>query len=263
MTAVDVAFDDEGVRGDTVPVLLSASLGTTRTMWAEQVHRLAATRRVIAYDHRGHGDSPVPADDLSLTDLVDDVVALLDRLDVAQVDVVGVSLGGTVGLGLATARPDRVRTLVTINSPVFADAPDFWRQRAAAVRAQGMGVASAGLLGRWYSPTVAAAPSALVRDTVDTVDRLSPAGYAACCAAIAGTDLREALPALAVPLLAVTGSADAVVPAHHAELLADSVPGARRVEVAGAGHLLPQERPDELHALLTQHWTTTSTRSTR
>jgi 3-oxoadipate enol-lactonase len=262
VTPVDVAADDDGPRDDAVPVLLSASLGTTRAMWVEQTARLAGSRRVVAYDHRGHGDSPAPPGDASLQDLVDDVVALLDRLWIAQVDVVGVSLGGTVGLGLAAAHPERVRSLVTINAPVFADAPGFWRERAAAVRAGGMGVASAGLLGRWYSPAVAAAPSALVRDTVAAVDQLSPEGYAACCAAIAGTDLRPQLPGLTVPVLAVTGTADAVVPAHHAALLADGVPGARRAEIADAGHLLPQERPDELHALLTEHWRSTPTRST-
>jgi 3-oxoadipate enol-lactonase len=263
VTAVDVAYCDEGVRDDAVPVLLSASLGTTRAMWAEQVARLAPTRRVLSYDHRGHGDSPAPAGDHSLADLVDDVVALLDRLEVERVDVVGVSLGGTVGLALAAAHDDRVRTLVTINSPVFADAPAFWHQRAAAVRAQGMGVASTGLLGRWYSPAVAAAPAELVRATVATVGTLSPEGYAGCCAAIAGIDLRATLPGFSVPLLAITGGADAVVPAHHAELLAERVPGTRRADLADAGHLLPQERPDELHALLTEHWSATPMRSTR
>jgi 3-oxoadipate enol-lactonase len=247
-----VAFTDEG-HGDP-PVLLAASLGTTAEMWAPQRDRLRALRRVVSYDHRGHGGSPSPAGPYTLDDLVEDAVALLDRLGVPSADVVGVSLGGTVGLGLAAAHPDRVRSLVTVNAPVFADDPEFWRRRAMAVRDDGMGAVTSGLLGRWYSPAVAAAPSVLVASTITGVDRIDPAGYAGCCEAIAGTDLRDRLAAVRCPVLAVTGEADAVIPAHHADLIAAAVPDVRRVVLPGAGHLLTQEVPDDLHALLLDHW---------
>lgn len=246
------AFTDEGSGS---PVLLSASLGTTAAMWAPQRERLRGRRRVIAYDHRGHGGSPTPPGPYRLTDLVEDAVALLDSLHVESVDVVGVSLGGTVGLALAAAHPDRVRSLVTVNAPVVADDPDFWHGRAATVREQGMSAVTGGLLGRWYAPAVADAPPPLVTDTVTGVERLDPEGYAACCEAIAGTDLRESIAGIRCPVLAVNGLADAVVPAHHATTIATTVPGSRHLALDGAGHLLTQEIPDRFHALLTEHWT--------
>ncbi|TNC25070.1 alpha/beta fold hydrolase [Amycolatopsis alkalitolerans] len=249
MTAL--AYSDEG---SGPAVLLAASLGTTRAMWEPQRSRIREERRVISFDHRGHGESPSPAGPYTLADLVTDTVTLLDSLSVESVDVVGVSLGGTVGLALAADHPDRVRSLVTINSPVFADEPEFWRRRAIAVRRDGMTVASNGLLSRWYSPAAAATPSMLVASTVSGVDRLDPEGYAGCCEAIAGTDLRDRIGEVRCPVLVVDGLADAVVPAHHAELIAATVPGARRVRLPGAGHLLTQEGPDELHELLTGHW---------
>ncbi|WP_399890960.1 alpha/beta fold hydrolase [Streptomyces sp. BBFR51] len=246
------AYTDEGSGS---PVLLSASLGTTAAMWAPQRERLREQRRVIAYDHRGHGGSPAPPGPYRLADLVHDAVTLLDELRIASVDVVGVSLGGTVGLALAAAHPGRVRSLVTVNAPVLADAPGFWRARAATVREQGMSAVTGGLLGRWYAPSVAKAPPSLVTDTVTGVGRLSPEGYAGCCEAIAGTDLRDRLAGIRCPVLAVNGLADAVVPAHHAETIATTVPVARHVALPGAGHLLTQEIPDRFHALLTEHWT--------
>ncbi|WP_069812426.1 alpha/beta fold hydrolase [Streptomyces sp. TP-A0874] len=247
------AYFDEGTGA---PVLLSASLGTTAAMWLPQRERLRDGHRVVSYDHRGHGGSPAPEGPYRLADLVADAVALLDSLGIESADVVGVSLGGTVGLALAADHPDRVRSLVTVNSPVFADDPEFWRRRAAAIREEGMSVATAGLLGRWYAPEVAAAPTPLVTETVSGVERLDPEGYAACCEAIAGTDLRDRLAAVHCPVLAVNGLADAVVPAHHADAIAGGVPGARRISLPGAGHLLTQEVPDQLHALLTEHWAT-------
>ncbi|MFJ4835822.1 alpha/beta fold hydrolase [Streptomyces sp. NPDC088747] len=249
------AFTDEGT-GE--PVLLSASLGTTGAMWAPQRTRLRAGRRVIAYDHRGHGESPVPPGPYDLTGLVRDAVTLLDTLRIESADVVGVSLGGTVGLALAADHPERVRSLVTVNAPAFADDPEFWRRRAAAVREQGMTAATSGLLGRWYAPAAAQEPTALMKDTVDGVGRLAPEGYAACCEAVAGIDLRDRLAGIRCPVLAVNGLADAVVPAHHARTIADTVPDARHVALPGAGHLLTQEIPDRFHALLTEHWTTTA-----
>ncbi|MEU5702447.1 alpha/beta fold hydrolase [Streptomyces aurantiacus] len=248
------AYTDEG---SGRPVLLSASLGTTAAMWAPQRARLRAGRRVIAYDHRGHGASPAPPGPYDLAGLVHDAVTLLDTLEIESADVVGVSLGGTVGLALAADHPGRVRSLVTVNAPVVADDPGFWRRRAAAVREQGMAVATSGLLGRWYAPAVADAPPPLVTDTVGGVGRLDPEGYAACCEAIAGTDLRDRLAGIRCPVLVVNGLADAVVPAHHARTVADTVPGARHVALPGAGHLLTQEIPDRFHALLTEHWTAT------
>jgi 3-oxoadipate enol-lactonase len=223
-------------------------------MWAPQIELLRSHRRVLAYDHRGHGGSPAPSGPYAPADLVDDVVALLDRLEIAAVDVVGISLGGTVGLALAAAFPERVRSVVTVNAPAFADDQAFWTARAAAVRARGMAVATTGLLGRWYAPATAASPGPLVTATVDAVGGLDPEGYAACCEAIAAVDLRPALPGLDRPVLVVTGTSDAVVPAHHAAVIAGEVPGARRVDVEGAGHLLSQEVPEQLHHLLTQFW---------
>ncbi len=252
-----IAFADEG---SGPPVLLSASLGTTAAMWAPQRERLRGQHRVISYDHRGHGGSPVPPGPYSLSDLVGDAVAVLDLLGIEAADVVGVSLGGTVGLALAAEHPGRVRSLVTVNAPVFADDPEFWRRRAAAVRHEGMGVATSGLLGRWYSPAVAAAPSVLVARTVSGVDRLAPEGYAGCCEAITGTDLRGRLADIRCPVLAVNGLADAVVPAHHADLIATTTPDVRHVELPGAGHLLTQEIADELHDLLLDHWSTVTNR---
>ena len=79
MTAIEVDATVDGAAGAPV-VVLSNSLGATRAMWDPQVPALAERFRVVTYDTRGHGESPAPAGPYSLDDLVDDVVALLERV---------------------------------------------------------------------------------------------------------------------------------------------------------------------------------------
>ena len=60
-------------------VLMGASLGTTLAMWDEQVGPLAERFRVVRFDHRGHGGSPVPPGPYSIAGMGRDVLALLER----------------------------------------------------------------------------------------------------------------------------------------------------------------------------------------
>src|SRR5258705_13918842 len=95
---------------DAPVVVLSNSLGTTLEMWDRQREALAGYR-VVRYDERGHGRSPVPAGPSTIADLGGDLVALLDRLEIERASLVGVSLGGMISLWVAAHHPDRVDRL--------------------------------------------------------------------------------------------------------------------------------------------------------
>src|SRR5919107_1279402 len=95
----------KGAAHDAPVVVLSSSLGATRGMWDPQVPALAERYRVVTYDTRGHGDSPAPQGPYALDDLVDDVVALLDRLGARTAHVAGLSLGGVTAMRLAAREP--------------------------------------------------------------------------------------------------------------------------------------------------------------
>ncbi|MGZ8802786.1 MAG: alpha/beta fold hydrolase, partial [Mycobacterium sp.] len=93
---------------DAPVVVLSNSLGSTHRMWDAQIEALERHFRVVRYDTRGHGDSPVPVGPYSIDDLADDLVALLDRLGVQRARLVGLSLGGMTVMRVAGHNPDRV-----------------------------------------------------------------------------------------------------------------------------------------------------------
>ena len=106
MTPVDVHYEISGP--DDAPVLvLSNSLGSTTAMWDPQIPALAERLRVVRYDHRGHGGSPVPTGPYELADLGADALRLLDRLGVERAHWCGLSLGGMVGMWMAINAPQR------------------------------------------------------------------------------------------------------------------------------------------------------------
>src|SRR3712207_5059515 len=107
---VDLHVEERG-SGDP-PLLLIAGIPAIASDWAPLAARLAARRRVIAYDNRGSGASTVTAGSYTTRQLAADGVALLDALGVDQADVFGMSLGGMIAQELALGWPDRVRRLV-------------------------------------------------------------------------------------------------------------------------------------------------------
>ena len=81
-------------------------------MWDEQAPALSERFRLLRYEHRGHGGSPVPPGPYKIEDLGRDVLVLLDRLEVERFSFCGLSIGGMVGIWLAGEAPERVERLV-------------------------------------------------------------------------------------------------------------------------------------------------------
>jgi pimeloyl-ACP methyl ester carboxylesterase len=129
---------------------LANSLGTTLRMWDPQVSALHDRFRIVRYDHRGNGDSPVPPGPYSIADIGADLLSLLDRLDVRRADLCGLSLGGMAAMWLAAEAPQRVRRLAKLcrrRSP----RPAYWAERAACQPAAWRRSASP-RLARWLPP---------------------------------------------------------------------------------------------------------------
>src|SRR3954464_13156748 len=160
MSAVDVTYTVEGA-ADAPVVVLSNSLGATRAMWDPQVPALAERYRVVTYDTRGHGTTSAPPGPYTLDDLVDDVLALLDRVGAERAHVAGLSLGGMTALRLAAREPQRVHRLAVLCSSAKTEPPGLLA-RAAAARAEGTASFAPAVAGRWLTPPYAAGHPELV-----------------------------------------------------------------------------------------------------
>jgi pimeloyl-ACP methyl ester carboxylesterase len=233
------------------PVLLVH--GTAAALWGELPARLAARHRVLDYDRRGYGgsDGPPPA---SLTEHTADAVALLDRIAVRRVVVVGWSVGGIVALDLAVRFPDRVLGLVLVEPPLHAKRHPTPRMLR--------GVLGGVLHGR-RDPRAGADRFlrwALHDTTTRTPQDALPAGWweqsldngAAIVHEIglgtgehlAASDLRG----LAVPTVVLHGDRSDRALRAAARRTARAVPGARLEAVSGSGHAMQADRPDAIVA---------------
>ena len=248
---IDVHHEVTGP-ADTQVVVLSGSLGSELAMWDRQLDALQGYR-VVRYDLRGHGRSPVPDGPSTLADLGGDLVALLDRLEVERASLVGVSLGGMISLWTAAHHRDRVDRLVPSFTAAVMGPPESWRERAALVRAEGTGAVADAVIGRWFTPAFAEREPAFVRAMRDVIAGTPPDGYASCCHAIETMDLRDDLASITAPTLVLAGEADPSTPPAQGAAIAEGIAGARFRLLRDAAHLGNIEQPELYNAALVAH----------
>jgi 3-oxoadipate enol-lactonase len=249
---VDLAHEVHGAEG-TPWVFLGASLGTTRAMWQAQLEPLARRYRVVRFDTRGHGESPVPAGPYAMGDLAADVLALADRLGAARFAYVGVSLGGGIGLQLAHDAPQRLSSLVLCCTAARFGEPATWTERAERVRRESTGWLVENNRPRWFTPALSGEPAVQAERLLTGIADIADEGYAGCCEAVAGFDARPWLGSVSVPTRVVAGAEDPATPAELTDELAAGIPGADLVTVAAASHLGVVERPEDFTSAILDH----------
>jgi pimeloyl-ACP methyl ester carboxylesterase len=237
------------------PVVLVHGLGDDHRAWRRVVAPLMLTRRVVLYDLRGHGGSPLGDDaDGSLAQLGADLIDVLDDAQIDRATIAGFSLGGTIAMRAAIDAPDRVSALALIgtSSRVNSAARGWYEERAALVANN--------------DPELRAT---LDQDTEDVyrnrpeeieaglrIRREStgdPRGFANACLAMASLNqapLDPELGAIAVPTVLVAGDADQHCPPRASEIIAEKIGGSTLLVLEDTGHPLPVERPDEVAAAI-------------
>lgn len=239
---------------DGAPVLLmGGSLGTDLTMWDAQLP-LADAFRLVRFDHRGHGGSPVPAGPYEIADLARDVLELMDEQELERGAYCGLSIGGMVGMWLGAHAPERIERLILICTSAYMPPASKWRERAEAVRAAGstapiVDAVTAG----WLTPDfVPVHPQS--RERLRAMLLAAPVeGYAECCGAIERMDLRAELPRISIPTLVVSARDDPATPPPNQVEIAEAIPGARLETVAPAAHISVVEQPAAINRLIREH----------
>jgi 3-oxoadipate enol-lactonase len=222
----------------------------------------AERHRVVRYDLRGFGESPLPGGPFSY---VADLRALLDELEIEQAAVVGNSLGGKVALELALTHPERVSALVLVGAALggahrSAELEAFGEAEDALLETGDLDEAVELNLRTWLDgPRRERSPvdvetrrwvGAMQRRAFEVLLRAhemeSPPGPVEWLDPPGATRLAE----IVAPTLVVVGEEDLGDFIAIADLLAELIPGARKVVVRGAAHLPGVERPEELNRVV-------------
>jgi 3-oxoadipate enol-lactonase len=245
--------------GGAPVLMLSNSLGTAVGMWDDHLPALADHFRVLRYDQRGHGRTPAPPGPYTIAELGRDALGLLDQLGLERVSFCGTSLGGMTGMWLAINGPERIDRLGLCCTSAHLPPREMWTERAATVRAQGVGAVADAQLERWFTPAFAERRPEAVERARRALLETQPEGYAGCCEAIASHDLRHELGSIRAPTLVLAADDDPATPPAHGRLIADAIDGAGFVVLERARHLAVVELPDESARALRAHLTAGAT----
>ena len=240
---VTLEYDDIG---NGLPLVLLHAFPLDRTLWRSQIAGLQHVYRVIAPDLRGFGNSSdTDGEAVSMDQYAADVKALLDSLNVSQVVMGGLSMGGYVALAFYANYPDRVKGLLLANTRATADSPEGKQTRLDNARK----VSEAGpfFLFEAMAPNLLGATARLelqvgVRGMMSRQHR---SGIMSALRGMAARPDRTSLLRFAtVPALIITGSADALIPPSDSEVMHALIPDSTLVVLPEAGHLSNVDKAD-------------------
>jgi 3-oxoadipate enol-lactonase len=236
--------------GPGAPVVLSHALGLDLHMWDVLAARLAPSRPVLRYDHRGHAGSAKPVGPYAMDDLVDDAARLIREWDRGPVVWIGLSMGGMVGQGLLVRHPELVKGAVLANTAARypGTAKPVWEGRIAAVESGGMAAVADAVVERYLHAGFRAAHPAVAQELKSMLLRADPQGYVACCHAVAGVDWLERLATVKAPVLVLAGARDVGSTPEMAKAIAERIAGAELRVFDDASHLSVAEVPESFTA---------------
>jgi pimeloyl-ACP methyl ester carboxylesterase len=235
--------------GEGEAVVLIHGGNLDRRMWDDQFQLFARDFRVIRYDVRGFGKTEAPTRPFSC---VKDLRSLLEGLKVPRAHLVGLSLGGRIAIDFAVAHPEKVKSIVAVGPGLsgFEWPPEsekrFW-ELARLARDEGPQKAVEGWLKDPYMAPAMENPALAKR-----IRRLALDNTASW---LANPMLERPLNPPAIkrlgevlaPTLLVVGDRDVPEIQAIVKILEKGIPHAKKVVIAGAGHMVNMEKPDEFN----------------
>ena len=240
LNGIELAYER---RGKGMPLVLIHGYPLDHSIWNETISQLENDFDLILPDVRGFGESTTFDAPYTLSDIANDLAALLDSLGVERTTLAGHSMGGYIALAFAKAFPERVTGLALVSSQTASDTPERKEGRyktAADVSQKGVQIVADGM-------TDKLTPNQSVRDVIrPLIAKQSVAGVTGALKAMAEReDLTSFLASFGQPLVLIHGDADELIPVERAREIKSLVPSAHLVELRGGGHMPMMEMPVE------------------
>jgi 3-oxoadipate enol-lactonase len=245
MSSIDTARGKVGYleqgHGVRTPIVFLHGVGSDKSVWRPQLDHFGKTRRALAFDYPGYGESDF-IEGATRDDFAASILAAMDALGIEEAHVCGLSLGGVVAIALHAAAPDRCASLIIADS--FAVHPEGQeihdRSIAASQDIRALAEARVGAL-------LASEEANLRSEVIETMAQIDPAAYRIGADAVWLADQGDRAAAIRVPTLIIVGDEDAITPPALSEQLYALIPGSRLDVIAGASHLANLDKPVEFN----------------
>ena len=240
-----IGYDEAG-GGHLTPIVFLHGVGSDKSVWHPQLDHFGRTRRAVAFDYPGYGDSDPAPKGTTRDDYASAIISAMHELGIDRAHVCGLSLGGVIAIAMNHADSERCASLILADT--FAAHPDgqaiYERSLAASNDLRAMAEARVDVL------LAQPADPAIRSGVVETMARIAPAAYCIGSEAVWLADQRDRAEHIRVPTLVLCGTEDKVTPPSLSRELAHLIPGARYEPIERAGHLTNLERADEFNTLV-------------
>jgi 3-oxoadipate enol-lactonase len=232
--------------GEATPIVFLHGVGSDKSVWRPQLAFFGESRRAVAFDYPGYGDSDPAPEGTTRDDYASAIISAMHELGIDRAHLCGLSLGGVVAIAMVHADGGRCASLILADS--FAAHPD-----GQAIHERG--IAASGDLRRMAESRVdvlLAQPADLAvrAEVIETMARIDPAAYRIGAEAVWLADQRDRAHDIRVPTLVLCGTEDKVTPPALSRELTHIIPGARFEPIEGAGHIGNLERPGEFNTIV-------------
>lgn len=249
------------VSGRGEPLLLLNGALMSLAAWQPLMSRLEASWKVIRCDFRGQFFSPGEQEP-HLDAHVRDVLALLDHLALRRVHIAGVSFGSFAALRIAARHPERVASVAAITPSDYIRPEGAWsllepvRDALLAADSQRVFDLSLPMFGDDYV-SGQQEMMAMQKEWIVNLPEVWHRGVGKILVAVQAMDLREELPKVRCPVQVIAAAQDKIFPPEEGKILASAVRNGRFEVIAGAGHNLVVEKPQELAEVLVRFFSKT------
>lgn len=251
MNDILVSYTDSGK--DFLPLIFIHGFPFNKSSWLPQ-EELHDQARIITYDLRGFGETTSGAKTVSIDVFADDLISFMDKLNIAQCAVCGLSMGGYILLNAIARYPQRFKAAILSDTQCLADSKENKEKRyntIADIQKNGLEAFAAGFVKKVYTATSLENKHELIEKTKLMITSNSKVSITAALKALA--ERREScsmLKNISVPTLVLCGKEDSLTPPSLSDYLFNAIPGAKLYRIEKAGHLSNLEQPKEFNKLI-------------
>jgi len=241
----EIGYAESG-GGEKTPIVFLHGVGSDKRVWRPQLEHFGRTRRAVAFDYPGYGESDPAPEGTTRDDYASAIISAMHELGIDRAYICGLSLGGVVAIAMCHADSKRCASLVLADT--FAVHPEgraiYERSIGASENLRAMAEARVDVL------LAQPADPAFRAEVIETMARIDPAAYRIGAEAVWLADQRERAEEIDVPTLVIVGDQDLVTPPELSNELVDLIPNARMQLIDRCGHISNGERPDAFNAIV-------------